>query len=357
MEEERPVREAREALERQSKQREAESEPIDEKTTEQEQTVSGTWTKKQTRLVVGGIVLVVLLIIVGLLLPPISLGERIGLFEGEATVPAQVEDARSGEAVVGDDFALALTSSAGDVEVNTLAQGAFMNNQAGEEWSTAMASIPTGRQLAGNVYSVSYGDEIPQGSAQIAIPAGIESRTLDLFGWDGQSWAFFASQVSSDGGQLTSTPGPLPQAFALMRTAAPVRLEITADVLLAENLPSDLLPLVSEISAGTLTLAQDGSVAGEVASIPTGGYRQLVRVTNVGLNDTGVVVDTASLAALLGNPATQQRNIQGMVNGARSAGFLGVNLDYRGVSVSQRQAFSAFVNDLAVALHGQPNCP
>jgi hypothetical protein len=312
---------------------------------------STTLSNNHSKLVIGAIVLIIILIAVGLFLPPISLGERLGLSGGGDSGSESAESAPAEEATltVEGEFALTLLGSARGVDVEALAQDAFLSGDSGEDWAAAAANVPSQLTLSSNVYTVSYRDEVPAGWAEIAIPAEAQPyQTLDVFGWDGQEWRFIASQIDGEGSAASTSEGPVPQAFALMQTVAPAEPEVAAEVLPAHTLPTAVLPLLTEVSAGTLTLGADGLLLGEIASVPSGGYRQLARATN-----TGAVVDTATLTALLTDPAAQATNIQMLLEKVTSGGYAGANLDYQGVEVGQRDAFNAFVNDLATALHEQ----
>jgi hypothetical protein len=130
-----------------------------------------------------------------------------------------------------------------------------------------------------------------------------------------------------------------------MQTAKPQEVAIGAELLPGQDLPAAVFPYLSEVTAGTLTLAQEGRLLGDIVTVPTGGYDQYLRATN-----TGAVVDSVSLSSLLSDPEAQQRNIQELVERANEKGLNGVNLDYQGVDFAQRDTFSAFVSNLATAL-------
>ncbi|MCI0394793.1 MAG: SH3 domain-containing protein [Chloroflexi bacterium] len=294
------------------------------------------------RLIIAGVVVVVILLAIG--------GFLVFSSGSEGTENALViERPDEGQLAIAGEMSLALSNAADKASVSRLARDSFLSQSAGEEWAAAAAAIPAHLALAGNVYAVEYEGSVPQGSATFSIPSAAQPyQTLDLYGWNGQQWRFIASTVNDDGGQLTSVEGPLPQAYALMQTAVPVQAEVGAEVLPTQSLPTAVLPLITEVTAGTITLGQGGSLAGEAVTVPSGGYRQLLRVTN-----TGVVVDTASLLQVLNDAAIQEQHIQTLLERVQSGGYAGLNLDYQGPPAEQRDAFTAFVNNLAQALHGQ----
>ncbi len=314
---------------------------VSEDESDTEESNKGNSNNRHTALIVGGMVLVLLLIVTGLFLPPISLGQRLGL-GGDGTESA-------GESSDTEAIALTLDESARGVKTETVSQEAFLSGDAGDDWLTAAGAIPTNLTLASDVYAISYKNEQPVGSARILIPASAQPyQTLDLFGWDGQAWNFVPSVVDASGSSLDSAEGPLPQALALMQTAKPQEVAIGAELLPGQELPAAVFPYLTEVSAGTLTLAQEGRLLGDIVTVPTGGYDQYLRATN-----TGAVVDTVSLSSLLSDPAAQQRNIQELVERTNEAGLNGINLDYQGVDLAQRDAFSTFVSDLAATLDGE----
>lgn len=306
--------------------------------------------KNHTRLIVGGTIIVVLLIVAGLFLPPISLGERLGIGgdngnNGQADPTAATADLE--ESAPAEGIELTLTDESSRVKVKTLSQEKFLAGDAGNDWITALEAIPGNLQLAGDVYELDQKDEGSSGSAKIAVPASAQPfQTLDLYGWNGQRWFFIASQVSSNPGSLISAEEPLPLALALMQTLPTAELAIGAEALPAQVLPAAILPYLTEISVGTLTLADNGQLKGELVTVPSGSYRQFLRATN-----TGVIVDSVTLSSLLSSPEAQQTHNQMLVDKAYGGGYSGVNLDYQGVPLEQSEAFTTFVEDLAESLH------
>ncbi|MFQ5435436.1 MAG: SH3 domain-containing protein, partial [Anaerolineae bacterium] len=187
------------------------------------------------------------------------------------------------------------------------------------------------------------------GRIALDIPAAAGSaKTLDLYGWDGANWSFVPSEIDSAANQIVSLEGALPQAVAMMQAAAPESPVVGAELLPTQEFAADLLPLFSEVTAGTLTLAGTGELQGELTAVPTGSYSQLMRVTN-----TGAIIDQVSLTALLNDAAAQTAHINTLAAQAKAGNFAGVNLDYQGVAANQTAAFTTFVTNLANALHNQ----
>lgn len=303
---------------------------------------------RPSNFIVAGFVVGFVLFIVGLFLPPVSLGQRLGLgSSGEQAISTAQPTSENNLSIAGK-IALSVsdTETAG-VSVSSVIRSDFLNSDADEEWAQAAAAVSSNRTLESDVYLINYEDPAPVGQAALALSSAPDgTQTLDLMGWNGEAWTFVPSRIDSGNQQVVSLEGPLPRALAFMQTAAPDPLSVGAVLLPTQELPADVLPHLTEVAVGTLTLAEDGTLAGDLAEMPTGAYDQLLRVTN-----TGVIVDQASLAALLDDTVAQTEQIDTLVQKAVSDGYAGVNLDYQGVSADQRNAYTSFVGNLADALH------
>lgn len=290
--------------------------------------------KNFSPLLIVGAVLVVGLIITGLFLPPISLGQRLGI--GGNGEQAETETAVTNPNTIPGS----ITVSAENVSVSLLDE---------TSGAAALAAIPANGTRQGDVYAIAYEGSAPDGNVTLTIPADAGSlKTLDLYGWDGSTWQFIPSQIDSSTQQLISSNSPLPQAVTLLQMAAVDAPAVGAELLPTQEFPAAILPQLTEVSAGTLTLVGTGELQGEVTAVPTGAYDQLLRVTN-----TGAIVDHDSLTALLNDAAAQDTHISALVEQVSIGSYAGLNLDYQGVQANQSIAFSSFVAKLADALRAQ----
>lgn len=346
MEEERPLSEARSALE---------NEPTIITSTTPESNGSS---RGPTNIVVFiGLFVVVCLIVAGLFLPPISLGERLGLGGGdddEGVVQTDTADpAPAATTTTSDDTEIATTSNidgaisvavsegSASANVSSVSQADFTSGSAGDEMATMADSLPAGTTLASDVYNISYEGDAPQGNATLVAPADRMGK-VDVYGWDGSRWVFVPSTAL--GNQLITHNMTLPHALVVVEASAPDMVAVGAEVLPTQNLPADVLPQLTEVTAGTLTLAGEGLLNGEAVEVPNGAYRQYLRATN-----TGAVVDQVSLTALLSDDAIMSQHIADLVQ--RAAGYQGVNIDYQGIPLALQSNFTRFVEDTATALH------
>lgn len=280
-----------------------------------------------------GVVLIVSLIIAGLFLPPVSLAQRLGFGANN------VADDRA--AVSEEEFALRLQDNSASVGLDVVEAAEFASAEA----TAAMAAaLPPGAQVKSKVYLLNYEEPAPAGSVAVAAPADASPQTVDLMGWDGSTWKLVPAS-STGGAQWETVNGPLPRAIAFVEAGAPSAVAVGAEVLPSQELPAAVLPPLTEVVAGTLTLGPNGALQGEPVEVTEGGYQKYVRATNI-----GIVVDQPSLASMLENQEVVDQHIEALT--AATDGFAGLNLDYQGVPPGQRALFSAFVSDLASALHG-----
>ena len=308
----------------------------------------------QTRaLIIGGFAIVAVLILVGLFLPPISLGERLGFGSSE---PAETSAGDSGEMVASEQGAfvsdsggpasmpagVALALSNGSANIAAMSQSDFLA-------ANAAAQPAQNRTISGEIYTVSASDSNTRGQIALPVPADAANlTTLDLFGWDGSAWSFIPSQVDEQSNQVVSVDRELPQAFTLMETGTPEEVAVTSYVSSGGKIPTAVLPLVSDVVITGLKLNSEGALDGEVERQPDGAYKQWVQVSNV-----GPVIDQAALSKLLGDAGLQKDQIEQLVSLAEAGGYQGIEVDYQQVPENQSDAFSAFSRDLADALHAQ----
>ncbi len=302
---------------------------------------------KSSRFIIIGFVVVAVLVLIGLFLPPISLGQRLGL--GASPTPT---------ATVADDPTAAPSPTDTVVASSPAIPGEF--EVVGAETAVVVAAVPPGNLLSagmgalpdnvapmGSFYTIAS-EGTPTGQVAVTLPAGADVRLADLVGWDGAAWRFVASEVNGSTGQVVSKPGALHKAYGLVQPGAPAAYTFVAEVQPDGELAPELSPEFDTLSLGALRLVGNGDLQGEIAAAPEGDFARYLHVTN-----SGEVIDSASLAAFLGNTTAQGNQINVLVNTAVTNGFTGVNLDYQGVDPSQRDVFTSFANSLADALHAQ----
>ena len=138
------------------------------------------------------------MILIGLFLPPISLGERLGFGGSEAAETsaegtAETETSETGtfitnveeSATLPEGVALALSN--GSADIAAMNQSDFLA-------ANATAQPAENLVITGDVYTVSESDSNARGQIALPIPAdAAELSALDLYGWDGSAWSFILS--------------------------------------------------------------------------------------------------------------------------------------------------------------------
>ena len=135
------------------------------------------------------LVLIPALIIAALLLPPISLLERIQ-FLSFTTVD------RNGGSLMDPDgttivFPPESVFESFRVNLDSIPRAEFLNGNAGQEWMTARDALATtGLEAKSPIYQVDVrGGRLEQSIVQIPIPNESQPyETLELYSWDGDSW-------------------------------------------------------------------------------------------------------------------------------------------------------------------------
>ncbi|MCO5199221.1 MAG: SH3 domain-containing protein [Anaerolineae bacterium] len=318
---------------------------MEDQTPELESNQDGSGAKKRSTgrtILIVGLLAAVILIGVGMFLPPVSLGDRLGLTgDDEATTTESVE-ATSADTTSSSSSAELTVNSAENVSIDVLSPADFA---AADTWQAASAALPGA--VLGSVYVLDSRADAPSGSLRMALPTDpATARTADLYGWNGSEWVFLPGSVEQN--SLISAEATLPQAAALIATTKPADPVIAAEVLPEQTLPDAARPLLSSVIVGTLTLGPDGLITGRAAEVPPGSYSQYLRVTN-----TGAIVDQESLNSLMSNPAAQASQIQTLTQAAFDNGFAGINVDFQGNAPDFKDQFTQYLRDLDAALAAQ----
>lgn len=286
---------------------------------------------KQIYLFVGLMVLVVVLIVSGLLLPPFSLGQRF-----TSGLPTAVAQPRAAELPEGLQLQL------GEAEL-----GKVSSVTAVALSETMQAALPPNYQAVTPVYQFQFEESTPSGQLSLALPEQLaDVRSLDLYGWDGQTWQFLPSQQVE--GRLSTLAGELPTAVAIMQASPPTTplfaIEASSEMAQAALWQS----YVDESSTAVLRLDENGALVGEVTAVADSQIPQYIRLTN-----QAPIINEAALKTFLTDANSQSDLINDLVAAASSSGFAGVNLDLQGIAPQHAANLAQFVTALESALTAQ----
>lgn len=286
---------------------------------------------------------IVALVIAALVLPPISLTERLGL------VGCVRLDSESPMAALPDGLVISLPEGSAEplrVRLEAITQLEFLEGSAGADLRAAAAAIPEILQVKSPFFSIrpcsrSSGPAV----IEVSIPDDVDApETLDLYTWTGEAWRWVGGVLDPDRRVLRLEAQNLPTSLVVMETAPVVPsigtvLEDAAEV--PEAVTVGLVP--------GLYLGTDGVLLGEVGGTTGESGERLLLVRNW---HEGEPVNSALLNDLLSDPALQAAHIEAVVQQAKGWAA-GVALDFRGVAAEQRDTFSSFVRALTEALHAE----
>jgi len=299
---------------------------------------------------VASLILIPALLAVALLLPPVSLLERI-----QGLTLTSVGDAG---ATLMDPDGTALIFPAEAVEKSfrasfqSIPRADFVGGSAGDDWRAAAAAMPDSLQPKSPVYTLDIRGDQPQ-KAVLRIPIPNESEpyeTLDLYTWTGERWSYVASSVlRADDRVVADLLNPLPSNFMLAQSAARLP-EVGVNVGLSGQLPAFADTAVASVAVAGLYLRGDGALDGETRGVPPGNYQILPVLRNW---VAGEMPRIDLLNNMLVDAGLQENQFNAIVDRLQANGLPGVIIDYRGVDAEPgaRADFVAFVSQLADRLH------
>ena len=217
--------------------------------------------------VVINFILIPLLILSALMLPPISLADRL-LSIGYERI------SRDG-GTVQDPDGTQLTFLPEDVtrsfriKLSAVPRSMFLEGSAGNSLLVAAENIPPNLVMKSPMYLAQIKGTAPE-KALVKIPIPNESEpynTLDLYSWNGAAWQWLPRQIIEADDSIESELDFVPESITAMQTH-PVSPHISADY--AENafVPENSADMLLEVNPVGWYLETDGQLAGEPAPLP-----------------------------------------------------------------------------------------
>ena len=295
---------------------------------------------------------IALLVVAGLLLPPISLLDRIFVPCGELEISSASPAARSPDGLTVQQAA---ANQSYRLSIRAILEAELDSKTPPETLAGAREALPVNLLPVGGVYQITVcGDKRQAGVVQMEIPANAQPvDTLDLYSWNAKSkeWIWIGSTHDAAANAISASVDELPAAVALMQTtsAAPA---VGVELETADSLDANLLSSATELYLTGLVIAPDGTLGGDHSELPAAANTQaaypLVRnYLTRGQPNPDLV------RGVLGLNDTRQTHIDSLVDLASDGRFAGVTLDYQGLTDSDLDLYTAFVSDLSEALHGQ----
>jgi hypothetical protein len=202
--------------------------------------------------------MIAILLFAGLLLPPISLGER--LF-GSDYIRL---DERNSQVDHPDGLTLAIDSALSskqlEVKLDSIPQLDVSSGTVTEEWQAAAAALPVDLELKSPLYGIAFKDDAsPSVQLDIAIPNDAEPYSLlDLYAWNGTEWYWIPREIDVTADKIHIALDHTPKAVAVLQAGQKTP---AVEMLLGEgaSLPFKLSSMVTGVHPAGLILGP-GSV-------------------------------------------------------------------------------------------------
>jgi len=296
------------------------------------------------------------LVIAALLLPPISLLERLGI---TGYTPL---DAANSSISHPDGLTLSVNPETFTgrlrVRLESVPRLEFLEGSAGAALRKAVEALPEHLAVKSPMYQVQVrGNPSQQVMVDVVIPNDSEPwETLDVYAWTGEAWEWVGSELHTEVAEhefirarVTDVP-----AFLVV-----VQAEAIAPIVSTSWEPGDspvdvAAGVLDEVNPTGLLLGTDGGFVGDPDNLLQADegvtYAVLPTLRNWA---PGATVNRGLLADVLAMPQVQEDHIANVVQLCTERGFAGVDVDYRGVVPEERDAYSGFISALADALHAE----
>ncbi len=302
----------------------------------------------------ASVVIATLLLIIGLLLPPFNLPDRLFALQYTSL------DVENPELALGSDFSVRIPgdSSAADIaiRVSTLPWTADETDAGDPSVKLARDNLPAYLAPQSPLYVLEGRGDLPeQLRFSFAQPANVsDANVLSLYGWDGRNWRFVPSeqsQAQKSGSELRGVASFAPGAIAVFQTiAAPPILMISQET--TQELDPDVAALATIVSPAGLRPTRQGGLTGRLA--PGGDaesdYLYMPVIRNF---DDPRATDPAAIDRLISDDIARDAHVSQISSMVASNGFHGIVIDYRELYPEARQYFSRFIDQLSSELREQ----
>lgn len=214
--------------------------------------------------------------------------------------------------------------------------------------------LPSTLDVVSPVYQIETQGEQPNAShLSLPLPPDVEPYdTLDVFAMFNRRWFKIPFSLNLDDERVESNLNFVPQAVVIAQTNARAPL-ISADIQ-ARNVLSDAADnVVAQVNPIGLQLADMGGIAGEPLMSPetnaSSNFAVVPTITNVDAN--GARTDLTG--NMMMDPDARAAHIHALVDLAVQKVYRGYNISYQDIGAADRELFTAFIKQLASALHAQ----
>ena len=298
-------------------------------------------------LVFGLVAIIAVLVIIGLILPPISLPSRLGLGGGGC----KTLSAKNPTLDHPEGLTVALDPNTQDTLAIKLTSADTTNLP--DNLKAALKTLPKGYSAKGPVFQINAcGKRAVPSTLTVVVPADADPlEPLDLLTFDGKSWIWFGGLFDVANNVITARVSEVPQNVVVAQAAA-MPASIAADMPASGNAVPEGAELVTMIFVPGLLPAEDGGINGDPAALPkppegsiAAQYPSVRNWAKVGRFNAGLVSD------MLVDAKLRDTHVKVLTNLVAKSRYAGVQIDYRGLTEDDREAFSDLVKKLADSLH------
>ncbi len=295
-------------------------------------------------------VLLAVALLVILSIPPISLWTRIAEGGGYTAMSADMPSVRHD-----DGLTVAVDPAAAKdfkVRLESVPLLDFVSERAPEAHRMAVAALPTTLTPRGPYFTLAArGKDASPVTLELDIPNESEPwETLDVYSWDGTAWQWLPFRLERDRFMLVANLETLPVSVMIMQSG-PVQQQLFTELPEVAPPPADAQAVLTGFDVPGLTIGTLGQLVGDVSMLPVAapdGPALALTVRNWVPDrepNRGLVQD------MLAIQADRMTHVQTLLKTAQERGYVGVVLDYRGLTDDDRARYSEFVAELAAALH------
>ncbi|MGC9357053.1 MAG: NBR1-Ig-like domain-containing protein, partial [Anaerolineae bacterium] len=297
-------------------------------------------------------VFVGILLILFLLLPPVSLAERFLGNNGYTALDSETPTTNhpDGLTVKIDPEAVEKLR----VQLSSVPRADFLSStEEDKNLAAARDAIPDYLSPKSPYYTIETRDE-DEGPVvlEVVIPNEAEPwETLDLYTWDGESWQWLPAQLDRDQELLISTFEQLPKSVMVMQSEQ-VQITVVAE---SQDLPTGEVHGVLEgVDLVGMKIGTLGEMTGDPALLPPGNVSDNPALAPTVRNWAPERMPNRVLVAdMLNMEADRATHLERLAALVEQGQYAGLVLDYRGLTVEDREPYAGFVEDLAAALHEQ----
>jgi hypothetical protein len=290
------------------------------------------------------------LIILVLLLPPVSLADRL-LSIGYTRIGPQGGSIQSPDGIEVNFLPEGVKQSF-RAKLDVVPRSSFLTGSPERNLLAAAESIPPNLILKSPFYQIKWRGKSPDAILFVVpIPRETEaSSLLDLYAWNGQTWEWLPNKKILTEGIIESQLDFLPSSVAVMATH-PINPNVSTNYALNTPLPDNVKSTLVEINPQGLYLDGGGGILGDLEELSPEIQNSVINIIPSIRNwgDDGSI-RTDLIDNMLVDTNLQEQHVRAIVELVQRNAYQGIDLDYRGISPGLRQEYTDFLKQLSQAL-------